>query len=428
MKVTDTIWLLLILLLFLDLLFAALRASFVHARPPQLLTLDESYASAVDSSLKLLEKPHFLATLRLNVSLMHFLLGGVIYMTLVGVELLPPGFGAIVLAMLLTTLVVLSFEFAAEGLVLRQPERWAARLSSLARMLDLLWRPVTWFLMTLMGSPQSLQRSRTLVTDDELKIWVENGESEGNLEHGERKMIYSIFQFGDTLCREIMVPRIDVFALDVNTSLEEAIKVALHSGHSRLPVYEENIDNIIGLLYAKDLLRLQLEGEENVSIRSLLRQAYFVPEAKKVDELLREMQARGVHMSIVVDEYGGMAGLVTLEDIVEEIVGEIRDEYDEGEELLYQQESADEYRFLGRIDLDDFNEILGTHLTKEVADTLGGFIYAQIGRVPVGGEELEVEDWKVKVEQVSGRRIRTVRASRKSGLLATEMKGDGTES
>ena len=154
-----------------------------------------------------------------------------------------------------------------------------------------------------------------------------------------------------------------------------------------MPVYEETIDNVIGLLYAKDLLRVQLqEGQKISSLRSLLRPAYFVPEAKKVDELLREMQARSVHMALVVDEYGGIAGLVTLEDIVEEIVGEIRDEYDQSEEQLFEKVSEDEYIFHGRIDLDDFNTVMGTNLSKEVADTLGGFIYSQIGRVPVGGE------------------------------------------
>jgi CBS domain containing-hemolysin-like protein len=256
---------------------------------------------------------------------------------------------------------------------------------------------------------------------------VEEEQLEGGLEQGERRMIYSIFQFGDTLCREIMVPRIDVFALDVNTSVPEAIDGALKSGHSRLPVYEEAIDNIIGVLYAKDLLRLKLEHENGNSIRNLVRPAYFVPEAKKVDELLREMQARGVHMSIIVDEYGGMAGIVTLEDIVEEIVGEIRDEYDESEELVYQQISEDEYIFLGRIDLDDFNEILNTHLTKEVADTLGGYIYGQIGRMPVGGETMNVEGWEIKVEQVSGRRIRLVRALRKDIIGEKEEKLDEPE-
>jgi CBS domain containing-hemolysin-like protein len=187
----------------------------------------------------------------------------------------------------------------------------------------------------------------------------------------------------------------------------------IESGHSRIPVYEEVIDNVVGLLYAKDLLRPMLDGE-NEPVNKLLREAFFVPEAKKVDELLREMQARGVHIAVVVDEYGGMAGLVTLEDIVEEIVGEIRDEYDQSEELLYQQVSDDEIMFNGRIDIDDLNEVIDTHLTREIADTLGGYIYGQVGRVPTEGEQVILEGWMLVVEHVVGRRIRQVRAVRQN--------------
>lgn len=225
-----------------------------------------------------------------------------------------------------------------------------------------------------------------------------------------------------------MVPRIDVFALEASTSLPEAVQSILLSGHSRVPVYEETADNIIGLVYAKDLLRLHTSDEEGIqSLRDLLRPVAFVPEAKKVDELLKEMQERGVHMVVVVDEYGGTAGLVTLEDIVEEIVGEIRDEYDQSEELLYLQVSPEEFLFHGRIDLDSFNELLDTHLTKDVADTLGGYVYSEIGRVPTGGEKLSLEGWDLTVEQVSGRRIRRVRASRQLEQEQVEESKDESE-
>ena len=163
------------------------------------------------------------------------------------------------------------------------------------------------------------------------------------------------------------------------------------------------------MLYAKDILKTRLDCEPSNTILPLLRPAYFVPEAKKVDELLREMQEKRVHLAVVVDEYGGTAGLVTLEDIVEEIVGEIRDEYDAGEEKQYEKVGDREYVFNGRIDIEDFNDVMDTHLTREVADTLGGFIYGEIGRVPVEGEEVKVEGWNLIVEQVTGKRIRRVR-------------------
>ena len=185
----------------------------------------------------------------------------------------------------------------------------------------------------------------------------------------------------------------------------------VESGHSRVPVYDDVIDNLLGMLYAKDILKVNLQ-EDSTSIRELLRPAYFVPEAKKVDELLKEMQARGVHIAIVVDEYGGMAGLVTLEDIVEEIVGEIRDEYDQSEEIPYQQINDDEFVLTGRLDLDDVNSLLNISLSNDTADTLGGFIYGSIGKVPAEGEQVTVDGWTLTVEQVNGRRIRKVRATR----------------
>ena len=163
------------------------------------------------------------------------------------------------------------------------------------------------------------------------------------------------------------------------------------------------------------------------SIKNLIRPAYFIPEVKMADELLSEMLARSVHMAIVIDEYGGMAGLVTLEDIVEEIVGEIRDEYDQSEEMPFTQLSEDEYLFQARISLDDFNEMLNTHLANEIADTLGGFLYGEIGGVPLGGEEVTIDGWNLTVEQVSGRRIRLVRALRKPDESLFEEKSHDSE-
>jgi CBS domain containing-hemolysin-like protein len=202
-------------------------------------------------------------------------------------------------------------------------------------------------------------------------------------------------------------------------------------------VYEESVDNILGLLYAKDLLRvwnqalmgnqeLGIQGERGDSLRNLLRPATFVPEAEKVDELLEEMQEGHVHMAMVVDEYGGIAGLVTLEDIFEEIVGEIQDEYDQSEEAPYMQMGEGEYIFQGRVDIKEFNEVMGSQLPTEETETLGGFIYEQVGRVPVSGESLRVGDINLTIEQVTRRRIRKVRAL-KQPLAPQEGNQDGND-
>jgi CBS domain containing-hemolysin-like protein len=177
-----------------------------------------------------------------------------------------------------------------------------------------------------------------------------------------------------------------------------------------VPIHEETIDNILGLLYAKDLLRVWREGNHLDSLRDLLRPAYFVPEAKKIDELLTEMQSQRVHMAVVVDEYGGMAGLVTLEDIIEEIFGEIQDEYDQGEQPPYQVTKDGDYLFLGRVDLDDFNDVMGCRLPTDEADTLGGYIYSQLGHIPNAGESVQKDNLLLTVEEVSAQRIQTVRA------------------
>jgi CBS domain containing-hemolysin-like protein len=263
-----------------------------------------------------------------------------------------------------------------------------------------------------MLGPNANQAGMASMTEEDLKNWVEVGQPEGSLEKGEREMIYSIFQFGDTLAKEIMVPRIDVLAMDINDTLGEARATLVRVGHSRVPVYEDTVDNVVGLLYAKDLLSIRQDEDTIADHRDLLRLAYFVPEAKKVDELLAEMQARSMHMAIVVDEYGGVAGVVTLEDIVEEIIGEIRDEYDQSEELPYQRVSQDEFVFQGRVDLDIFNEVMETNIATENADTIGGYIYGEIGDVPTGGEKVKANGVMLTVDQVIGRRISRVRAKR----------------
>jgi len=423
----ETLWALLAILLVLDGLIAVTRASLLLARQPYLLTLEEHDPDTVGRTQRLLENPRLRSTLRLAAFLVHSLLAVVVwnlFAVLTGWSL---NLALLLVGVTLVVLLVSSLEFFLEGRILVQTEAWAVRLTWFGRLLVFFFRPLVALLTLLMGPPEVLQYRLSPVTEDELKDWVEAGPAEGDLEKGERKMIYSIFQFGDTLCREIMVPRMDIFSLDANTSLAEAVRGLSESGHSRVPIYEETIDNIVGILYAKDLLHVWYEGEAQTNVRRFLRPAYFVPEAKKVDDLLSEMQARRVHLAVVVDEYGGVAGLVTMEDIVEEIIGEIRDEYDQSEELLYQAVGTEEYIFQGRIDLEDFNELTGTHLTREVADTLGGWIYGQIGRVPTGGEQVRAEDWLLTVELVAGRRIRKVRALRQPLLEREEEDEDGVE-
>ncbi len=316
-----------------------------------------------------------------------------------------PGLGWLLLAAAL----LWAWEWTLTQLVQRNRAQWAHRLTLGARWLLRLGRPWLGLIQRIHGPVED-----PLPPKEALDTLLHVARAGNGQEDEERRLLASMARFGETLVREIMVPRIDMVALEVHTDLPTALDTFIRTGFSRLPVYRDSIDQIIGLLYAKDLLPIWRERRQVESLEPLLRQPYFVPEAKKVSELLTEMQARRIHMAIVVDEYGGVAGLVTLEDIVEEIIGEIQDEYDRPAEALYRRVSDDEYLLSGRLDLDDLNALLGTHLDKEAvdADTLGGLIYSRIGQVPQGGEQVRVENLMLTVEKVEGRRIAWVRARR----------------
>ena len=398
--------------LVLDVLVVTLTASFSHARLPYLLNLREGREAAVEATVRLIEEPRLRTGLRLVTSLIRFMLVGLLVYGILRIMPVIPIW--LLLVYLLIGMIVLSIlEHGVESWVLREPEELAIRLRSVGAFINVLFSPLSALMMSLLG-PNANRVTLASMTEEDLKNWVEVGQPEGSLEKGEREMIYSIFQFGDTLAREIMVPRIDVWALDIHTTLGEARETFTRAGHSRVPVYQDTVDNVVGLLYAKDLLGVKQDDDLIADHREMLRLAYFVPESKKVDEVLAEMQTRNMHMAIVVDEYGGVAGVVTLEDIVEEIIGEIRDEYDEGEELPYALVGDDEYIFQGRVDLDIFNEVMDTNIATGNADTIGGFIYGEIGDVPSGGEEVQIDGVTLVVEEVVGRRIAKVRARREA--------------
>ena len=405
------LWGLFAVIILLDLYFSAIKAAFTYARLPYLLSLKEQNESDLDRAIKVMERLRVRTTLRLAVLTTHLFAGGLLVLGLSRDGLKDASTGIFILCLLGALFILSILEYLIEGVVLKSPESVVLKLARPALVLDLVYTPLAWMTTALLGEKASVATLETM-TEAELRNWVEEGQPQGSLEKGERQMIYSIFHFGDTFAREVMVPRVDVLAVDVTSTIGEARQALLNSGHSRVPVFEDTVDNVIGLLYAKDLLAVQNDSLTLDSQRQILRGAYFVPEAKKVDELLEEMQARGVHMALVVDEYGGVAGVVTLEDIVEEIVGEIRDEYDEKEEYLYQLINEHEYLVSGRISLDDFNEMMDSHVSAENADSLGGFIYGELGHVPLQGETITVDGITLKVENVIGRRILKVRASK----------------
>lgn len=396
-----------ILLILVDLALTASRRALLSIRYGRMETLREHPDPKLQRTIELISQRNRLrATFKLAQSVSRFLIAGLLIQAY-----LPTSFSEsdqpILLVLFAIAILLWLFELLIERVILRNPEGWAVRLTPLAR-----------FFVTALSPALRLikddEEGQTIIhiTEQELISLVNVSERAGEIEKDESEMIYSVFQFGDTIAREIMVPRVDMLTLDVHTPLDQAADILLESGYSRVPVVEDTTDNIIGLLYTKDMLKVWRDGGQVQSLRQLLREANFIPESKKVDELLDEMQAQRTHIAIVVDEFGGVSGLVTLEDIIEEIFGEIQDEYDDGEEELATEISSDEYVFHGRAPLDQVNYLMNTELDAPDADTLGGLIYIRLGRVPRIGEIVQEDGLALKIEQVVNRRIRRIRATK----------------
>ena len=249
--------------------------------------------------------------------------------------------------------------------------------------------------------------AQPLTTEQELKSAINIGEREGAIEPHEKIMIHSIFEFGDTIIKEVMTPRIDMTCVRSDCTIENIFRIFKEVGYSRLPVYENSLDNIIGIIHAKDLLSYMKDQQVNktISIKSILRQAYFVPETKNIDSLLKELQQKKVQLAIVVDEYGGTEGLITMEDIIEEIVGEILDEYDE-DENLFEKIDINTFKVDPKITVFEFNSLMSSNIPEELFDTLGGLLYDLLGHVPHAGEEVVFENLKFKIIQIEGKRIK----------------------
>ncbi|HET6835842.1 MAG TPA: hemolysin family protein [Acidimicrobiales bacterium] len=256
------------------------------------------------------------------------------------------------------------------------------------------------------------------VSEEELLAVAELGVEEGVIEEHERALIESIIEFGDTVVREVMVPRPDMVTVGQDFRVADVMEVVLLNGYSRLPVVGDSIDDVVGITYAKDLMRAERDGEEDLPVAQLVRAARYVPETKRVPEMLREMQRDKFHMAIVVDEYGGTAGLVTLEDIIEELVGEIVDEFDV-EDPLVEPLAGGGVRVDARTALDEVNELLDAELPEGDWDTIGGLLYHQLGHVPVEGESVVVDGWQLTAQRIQGRRIGRVRITRQNGMEGT---------
>ncbi len=354
----------------------------------------------------------------LNVILLLVLICQLVSATLVGVvaEHILGGIGVLVGAAFEVVVIFVLFEAVPKNWAVHNPDR-AALFSAPIVSVIVAFPPIRFISSLLIGlanliighqsdSEDGIRPS--YITDSELKAMADVAHEEHVIEHEERAFIHSIIDFGDTVAREVMVPRPDMVTVERDKTITEALETALAAGFSRIPVHDGQIDDIEGIAYTKDLMRAERVGRGNEPVRDSARLAVFVPESKEVSSLLRQMQEEKIHMAIVVDEYGGTAGLVTLEDLLEELVGEIVDEFDV-EEPTVEQNPDGSVVLSGRYAVDDADELLGAELPHGAWDTVGGLMLDVAGRVPDVGDSVEVDGFRLTALEVRGRRIGRVR-------------------
>jgi putative hemolysin len=439
---TGNPWLDLLLVLILILVggvFAAAEIALLTVRRHRLDQLAGEGSRGARAAQRLIADPQrFLATIQVAITFLGFLasaIGALSFSRVIadligGIPWEPIRSAAETVAFLLVTLLIaltsiIVGELVPKTLALNFPERFSLIASRPLSVFQRSLAPLVWltttisgFLVRLLGGRERPQTG--LLSVEELKLLVQTGSEQGQIEESEKEMIHGVIELGDKRVHEVMVPRIGIKAVEADDPIDEVLDFIVRAGHSRVPVYRENLDNIIGILYAKDLLpylRPTADKDRPIDIRSLARPAGYVPETKRIDELLTEMRAARRHIAIVVDEYGGTAGLVTIEDLVEEIVGEIQDEYDVEETLVEPIETDGDrraYRLDGRVTMDDLRDLFelsdAEEPDEEAYDTVGGLIIHRVGRIPLVGTEVEFRDVTLRVEAADSRRVSKVKA------------------
>ncbi|MGD0018204.1 MAG: hemolysin family protein [Candidatus Limnocylindrales bacterium] len=403
--------------------------SLRHSRIEQMI--DEGHRGARRVRRLVQDPARFLAVVQIGVTFTGFLASAYAAVNLADrldgaladipvVQNYSAGIALLIVTILMSLLFVVFGELVPKSLALARPDRFALALAGPIDMLGRILAPLvsllTWLTRKIAGGFGADPRQAQISTQ-ELKLIVERGGEQGILEAEEEQMISAVIGLGERRVHEVMVPRTDMTALAVTATMDEVIDTFVREGHSRIPVYKETIDEIVGILLAKDLLPYLKGVDQKPNLRKLLRPPLFVPESMSIDDLLHKLQGRRIHLAIVLDEYGGTAGMVTIEDLIEEIVGEIQDEFDE-EEPLTVRLSDDKARVDGRASVDDLGELFDLDLAgledSEEYDTVGGLIYHRIGGVPRPGDQVRLEEQglTLTVESTDGRRVGKILAVR----------------
>jgi putative hemolysin len=436
--------LVIILLTLLEGFFVAGEIALVSIRRSRVEQLVEEGRPGARRVRRLLDEPgRFLAVSQLGLTVIGFFASAYAAVSLTAHladwlrSLGMDSGGANALSLIVVTVILALFtivfaELVPKTLALANAERFAIALSLpiefLARALSPLIRLLTGITSAIAGLFGARATAEAQITAEELRLIVERGGEQGVLEAEEEQMINAVIELGDRRVHEVMIPRIDIAAMPVTATFDEAISTFVQEGHSRVPVYEDTVDEVVGILYAKDLLPfLAAAAGPRPELRTLLRAPVYIPESMTIDDLLHEFQRRKVHIAIVLDEYGGTAGLVTIEDLLEEIVGEIQDEYDTEEPMVVRL-SDDEARVDGRASVDELSELFNTDIEfedEDEYDTVGGLIYHRIGGIPSPGDRVELDGLTLTVESTDGRRVGKVLVARDPQAGEPELDEDG---
>ena len=424
-----------LLLIGINAFFAASEMAIVSIRQSKLKPLIEEGNKAAKIVDNFIEEPSkLLATIQVGITFAGFFASALSAKTLAVylaevlkksnlaiISTYADSFSFIFITMLMAYITLVLGELVPKRMALQWSDKVALAVAKPILFLSKIAFPIvklltfsTNFIVKMFGG--SAENNSSQITEEEIRLMINVGEERGIIRETETEMINSIFEFDDTVVKEVMTPRTDIAAININASLEEIMEVIVEEHFSRIPVYEDTIDNIVGLLYVKDLFGMMKYGKEfKVSLKDIIRPAYFVPEYKKIDELFKEMQKSKTLIAIVIDEYGGTAGLITIEDLLEEIVGNIFDEYDDVV-LEYEQLDDNTYLINGMLSIDEVNDIMHTELPEDELefDTISGMVLSLSGKMPEVGDEVEFDGVQFRIEEVDDKRITKIKVKKQS--------------
>lgn len=409
---------LLVILVILSAFFSSAETAFTAASRLRLRHLAEEGHKSAKSALKLVENPSkLISALLIGNNIVNISASSLA--TVIAIE--KYGISATGIATSILSVVIIIFgEITPKSFATQYAEKIAMFFSKPVSILMTILTPfviifysiASWIIKLFGGD---IRQSHPLVTEEELKTMVDVGSEEGVFEQEEKEMLHNIFDFGDLQVKDIMVQRVDITALDVDSTYEEVMEIIQEEQFSRFPVYREDIDDVIGILNVKDLLFLTDAEKEAFRLENYVREPYFAYEFKKITELFKELKKNRTHISIILDEYGGTVGVVTIEDLLEEIVGEIDDEYDDDKESDIEAIRKNEYVVSGSYRLDELNDLIGTHIESEEFDSIGGYLIGILGTFPANGEVIETDGIRFVVDEVDKNRIKKIRMILKSG-------------